>query len=58
MSFSLKLLHSNLGQLNSQLEVLDNKLSRLEITSDNDLFEIFLLANQLNISFSESLEYA
>jgi hypothetical protein len=58
MTFNLEILHANLGHLNNQLEVLDNKLSRLETKSDNDLFKIFLLANQLNISLAESLEYA
>jgi hypothetical protein len=54
MTFTLDYLESSLGELNNQLEVLDNKLSSLEIISDHTFFEIYLLANQMNMPLSKS----
>jgi hypothetical protein len=56
MTFTLDILERSLGELNDQLEVLDNKLSSLEIISDHSFFEIYLLANQLNIPLFDSFE--
>jgi hypothetical protein len=50
MTFTLDTLQASLGELNDQLEVLDNKLRSLEIISDNTFFEIYLLAKQHSVS--------
>jgi hypothetical protein len=55
MTFTLDHLESSLGELNNKLEVLDNKLSSLEIISDHTFFEIFLLASQFNMPISKSM---
>jgi hypothetical protein len=54
MIINLEILRTNLGELNNQLEVLDNKLKSLEKISDNTFFEIYLIANQLNVPLSKS----
>jgi predicted HAD superfamily phosphohydrolase YqeG len=48
---NLDILHLNFRELNSQLEELDNKLKRLEIISNNDLYKIFLLTNQMDLPY-------
>jgi hypothetical protein len=58
MIINLDILQTNLGELNNQLEVLDNKLKSLEIISDNTFFEIFLLANQLDVPLSNSMVHS
>jgi hypothetical protein len=58
MIINLDILQTNLGELNNQLEVLDNKLKSLEVISDNTFFEIFLLANQLDVPLSNSMVHS
>ncbi|QGQ95376.1 hypothetical protein EHS13_11010 [Paenibacillus psychroresistens] len=55
MTFSLEILETSLGALNDQLDVLDNKLSSLERISDHSFFELYILAQQMNVSLADSL---
>jgi hypothetical protein len=50
----LAILQANLRKLNTQLEVLDNKLSNLEIISGHSFYEIYLLASRMDILLPES----
>jgi hypothetical protein len=55
MTFSLEILETSLGELNEQLEVLDNKLTDLEKISDHTFFELYLIAQRMNVSLADSL---
>jgi hypothetical protein len=55
MTFSLEILETSLEVLNDQLDVLDNKLSSLEKMSDHTFFELYILAQRMNVSLADSL---
>jgi hypothetical protein len=55
MTFSLEILETSLEVLNDQLDVLDNKLSSLEKMSDHTFFELYILAQRMNVSLANSL---
>ena len=58
MTFSLEILETSLGKLNNQLDVLDSKLSNLEKISDHTFFELYILAQRMNVTLADSLVLA
>jgi len=56
ITIQLEALHSSLRELNHQLDLLDRKISKLEVIFDDELFGVFLLANQLDITLTVPFE--